>query len=317
MTLYEEAPRISILGVEMYAYGLHIAAGILAAVVAMAILARAKQMKKGTVPLMTVCGILLGGIFSRLFFCLMDQSMGMAVPFSSWFQITGGGWSMAGMIAGVFLAAWLSGKISGQDPMKMLDLASCAIPAVMMAERLGDRLIEDFNTSRPLTEGALANSFLAVQGDYDTYLRTYYLCAAAALILFLVLCRMFLSNRRNGNVWIAFLLLCGGGGILLESLRYDYFLSITFVRLQQVVYALMLLAGTILAAVRAPEKSRVLRWAAPVSVALAVGAVIGIEFAIDRSDVSNLLLYGLMILVIAVPVTLGFLLLKGKGKEEA
>ena len=114
--------------------------------------------------------------------------MGQALPFSQWFRVTDGGWSMTGMIIGAFMGAWLSARISGQASREALDIAACALPLLMIAERLGDRLIEDFNTSRPLAEdGWLAGSFLAVQGEYETYLRTYYLCAAAALALFLIL----------------------------------------------------------------------------------------------------------------------------------
>ncbi|MBR6165611.1 MAG: prolipoprotein diacylglyceryl transferase [Clostridia bacterium] len=313
MTLYEEAPQAALSGLNVYAYGLHIAIGFLAMTAAAIWIAHQKKMKKGTATLFSVLAIVLGGIVSRLFFCIMDQSLGTPVPFSAWFRIDGGGWSMTGLIAGVFLAAWLSARMTGQNSMELLDISACSLPLLIIAERMGDRLIEDFNTSRPLEDGWISRSFLAVQGEYETYLRTYYLAAAAALVLFLILNVMSLrKNRRNGDLWIAFLLICGAMGVLLESLRYDYFLSITFVHLQQVVFALMILAGTVFAAVYAKGRPSALRWAAPLSLIVTVGAVIGIEFAIDRSDINNLLLYAAMILVILIPVVLGLILLQRK-----
>ena len=243
----------------------------------------------------------------------MDQSLGMAVPVSAWFNIAGGGWSLTGLILGMFAASWACGKITGQPPITLLDISACAIPLLIAAERLGDRLIEDFNTGRPLEEGWLSSSFLAVQGEYETYLRTYYLAAAAAIILFLILNILAArDHHKDGSLFIMFLLMSGAAGIVLESLRYDYFLSITFVHLQQIVFALYLLAGAIVAAVRVKNGHQVLRWVAPLSVVGVAGAVIGIEFAIDRSDINNLLLYIAMIIVVLIPVVLGMLLLERK-----
>ena len=74
----------------------------------------------------------------------------------------------------------------------------------------------------------------------------------------------------------------------------------------------MILAGTVFAAVYAKGRPSALRWAAPLSLIVTVGAVIGIEFAIDRSDINNLLLYAAMILVILIPVVLGLILLQRK-----
>ena len=316
MELYDEAAKISIFGIEIYAYGLHIAIGILAMTIALWIITKQENTKKGTVLLIVLTGTIIGGVFSRLFFCLMDQSLGSMIPFKYWFYISGGGWSMTGLIAGFFFAAWISAKISRQEVEKILDFTACTFPLLMIAERLGERLIDDFNMSRPLGENVLTNSFLVCQGEYENYLRTYYLCAAGAFILFLCLNILNSHKHQDGEIWIDFLLVCGAGGVILESLRYDYFLSITFVHLQQVCFALMLLTGTIIAAVRVKTQKTVLRFIAPVSVLLAAGAVIAIEFAIDRSDINNLLLYAVMVLVLSVPVALGMKLNYKKGQEN-
>ena len=142
------------------------------------------------------------------------------------------------------------------------------------------------------------------------------LALGMALILFLALVFSLLrKNRKDGDPGILFLLLCGAGGILLESLRYDHFLEFSFVRLQMVLYAGILVWGTVLAVRRDGEGRTGLRRAAIIACILAIGASGGIEFALDRTTINHVLLYVLMIAALAAPVCLGLRLLSGKGTE--
>ena len=65
MTLWEEAVRIRVFGIEMYAFGLYCAIGALCSVLAIAVLCRSGRMKPGTAPLLGVTGILMGFNFAR------------------------------------------------------------------------------------------------------------------------------------------------------------------------------------------------------------------------------------------------------------
>ena len=54
-----------------------------------------------------------------------------------------------------------------------------------------------------------------------------------------------------------------------------------------------------------------------ISLPAAIGALIGIEFALDRSSLEHYILYAVMLAVLAVHVTLGVLLLRKREKEAA
>ena len=113
------------------------------------------------------------------------------------------------------------------------------------------------------------------------------------------------------------MLLFGAASIITESLRYDRFLSITFVGLQQVAAAVLLAIGVILAIRRRNRPKSVPTIIAIVSLPVMVGAVIGLEFALDRTNWNKILIYIGMIIIVGLPAGLGLKLLsQGKGTER-
>ena len=127
---------------------------------------------------------------------------------------------------------------------------------------------------------------------------------------------MLRGRRRDGDTWIQFLILGGAGGILLESLRYDGFLEFSFVRFQQVLAAVMLVWGLVLAARRSGRNGKGFVASVTAVLVLAVGICIGIEFALDRTSLSHILLYLIMTAAVAVPVVFGFILLRRNNLTE-
>jgi hypothetical protein len=127
---------------------------------------------------------------------------------------------------------------------------------------------------------------------------------------------MLRGRRRDGDTWIQFLILGGAGGILLESLRYDGFLEFSFVRFQQVLAAVMLVWGLVLAARRSGRHGKGFVLSVTAVLVLAVGVGIGIEFALDRTSLSHVLLYMIMTAAAAVPVVFGFILLRRNNLTE-
>ena len=126
--------------------------------------------------------------------------------------------------------------------------------------------------SRTLDSSFLKGSFLAV-GEDEIYLATYYVAAMAAVILFVVMLFFAVRSEMDGGLTIRFLLLFGAVSIITESLRYDFFLSVSFVGLQQVAAALMLALGVILAIRRSNRPKSALAAVAIASIPLMVGAV--------------------------------------------
>ena len=322
MNLWKDAVLLNLFGTEVYAFGFYCAIGALAAAVVLNVLCREGGIRKGGAAciflLCAVCGILC----SRIAFCLLNRSLGGSMPFTAWFRITEGGWSMAGLIGGILLGARLSAGFIKESRLKVFDYVCCSIPLLIAAEKIGESKLSDFDISRPLAAGFPALPFFTVQDPKYTgvhYLATHRIGMILAIGLFLTLA-FFLTRpkRRTGDTGLLFLLLCGAGGILLESLRYDHFLEFSFVRLEQVFYACLLAAGTIGAVCRyGKNKKRRMARLAIVFLIAAVAGCIAIEFALDRTGISHLILYAAMILLLSVPVILSIRLLSEKGNNNA
>lgn len=308
MKLYDEAEKISLLGLEVYRFGFFVMLGMAAAALVIGLLCWAKRARKGTAPLLLLLSVLLGGLFSRLCFCLLTQELGALMPLGSWLNLAGGGWSMMGLVGGVLLAAWLTARLTRQKPGMLWDISACALPVFMAMERAGEECVPEFDYSRTLMSSFLNGTFLAFEDADGFHLATWRLAAIVMLVLFLVLVWDLIHSPRHGNTCLLFLMLFGAGSVLLESLRYDRFLSITFVGLQHVMAALYLASGVLILAARAGKRQRKLAWAAGISVFAAAGIAIGLEFALDRTGIHALLLYAAYAAVMAVPVVLSCLL---------
>ena len=313
MNLIEEAVIVELFGVRMYAFGTYAALGALLALIVLAIAGKALSFRQGTVPLAALLSTVAGMLFSRISFCLLNQELGRMTPFSFWPQLSGGGWSMFGLIGGVFLGGWLSAKIMNEKTGSILDALSLSILPFIAAERIGESRIEDFDISRPLDNTFLTGSFLAV-GEDEPCLATYYVAATAAIVLFVILVFRFARKEKKGNLTVSFLLMFGAASIITESLRYDRFLSISFVGLQQIAAALMTALGVILAVRSSTIPKSGPAAAAIISLFAMTGAVIGLEFALDRTTWNKLLIYCLMIVAVSIPVWLGLKILK-TGRE--
>lgn len=319
MPLYEEAAKISLAGLEIYRFGFFAMLGMLAAAAVTGFLCWAKRTRKGTGPLLLLTSLVLGGLFSRIGFCLMDlEELGTFFPLKYWIRFTGGGWSMMGLVGGVMLAGWVTAKITRQKAGLILDISACALPAFMALERAGEGGVPDFDFSRRLSGTFLNGSFLTFS-DYDgSYLATWKLTAIVAAVLVLVLIWDLTRSRKDGDTCILFLLLFGGCSVLLESLRYDQFLTVhSFVGLQHVLAAVILAIGLLILYFRADRRQKKLGLAGVISVFAAAAIAVGLEFALDRTTFNKLLIYIAYLAVMAVPVTLGILLRSREKKPLA
>ena len=317
MNLIEEAVILEIFGIKMYAFGVYVALGTLFSMITLALLCRYFGTKPGTSALTALLSLVCGMIMSRLAFCLLNQELGSMTPFHAWLKVNGGGWSMFGVIGGVFIGGWLSTRIMKERSGKIFDAISISVLPFVFTERIGENRIIDFDVSRAIDNETLKKSFLAI-GDEEPVLATYYIAAAAALFIFIILMFYLPKCRREGNLAVRFLILFGAVSIITESLRYDRFLSITFVRLQQIAAAVMLAIGLALAIHRSNKPKSFLAVAAAVSIPLMAGAVIGLEFALDRTTWNKIMIYAVMIITVSIPAVLGLRLLRigEEGKQQ-
>ncbi len=303
MTLWEEAEIFELGGISFYAWGLFCALGMAAMLLLLALLMRRRGMQKGAAALTGLLGMALGAVVSRVVYCALEQGLGAPFSLRMLLLFPGGGYSMLGALAGLALGARLSARLLKTPAGNVLDAALAAAPAFILFERLGERYVPDFGISRPLV-GAFARALpIAIVGDYDAYLATYWLEAAVALVLLIILAADYCKSRRAGDTAILFCLLFGAAQVIMESLRYDRHLSISFVGLQQVMAMALAYWGVWLAYRHA--RSRRLGLAALVSLPLVVGLGVALEFAIDRTNINRYLLYALFIGLLSAPVYLG------------
>ena len=311
MELWEDAATTYFLGVQVYAFGLYAALGMAVGMIALALLMRRGKLKAGTTPLTCLMALVCGFILSRLFFCLMDRNLGGPVPLSGVLMLTGGGYSMMGAILGASIGTVLSAKMTRQAPAKLLDYLAPALLLFIACERLGEGYIEDFGISRPLVGDLLKDSFLAVKGEYDWRLATYLSESFIALILSVVAIRDLGHIRRAGDTYLLFLMLYGASQVVMESLRFDQHMHLSFVGLQQVMALLLLCAAVIVLAVRRWKEQKKLAVLAVSSLPLVCVFGVALEFAIDRTRISRYLIYVVFALVVAAPVIMGLKLRKG------
>lgn len=313
--------KLELLGMEINIWGLYCAIGALCSFAAIWAVCAGQEMKKTSAPVLGLTSIVLGIACSRLLYCLFTTIVQVRIPFSAWISITDGGWSMTGMVIGVMLAGWISAKITGEKPIKMLDAVSVALPLMIAAERIGERSLqgffeeagEKFNLSREVA----GSGFMTVVNQDKTYLATYMIAAVLAMVLFLILVFSLLDRkRRDGDIWIRFLMLCGAFGVIAESLRYDDYLVYSFVRIQQVLYALMLFAGVILSGRKIAARDKRICRAAMIAMIPMIIECVGLEFSLDRSDANKVILHLVMAGAVAIPVIQGFVLLRRKKADD-
>ena len=313
ITVWEEAAIVSLFGKDVYLWGLLCALGALGFMGILLLIKGNSKLTRDTRYITYFLSLVLGIVLSRVLYCTLDRTLGSSIPFHAWFRLDAGGFSMFGALAGVTLAAFLSARFTKQSFGSVADVALPAFLAFVAFERVGEHWIPDFGISRQLETEWLANSILAVKGDYGvSYLATYFLEAAAAVILLIILLADLKRSTRDGNTALLFLLLFGAVQTLLESLRYDYHISISFVGLQQILSFVLIAVATIILARRNMKAQKRLSILALVLLPVIIGLCVLLEFGLDRTAINKFLLYGVFVLLLCVPVVLGLRLRKSE-----
>ena len=281
--MFEETVIYSVGSLNIFRYGIFIAIGALAALIVFALLCRSRSLP-GDIPLLWgVLAIPIGLICSRLLFCIFDFRFHGMVSLRAILSFWGGGLSMMGALLGAVLAACLAARILRVFPRTVLDTLTPALFVFIFFARLGEGSTELLGRSRSMTFDA--DNFLFFNDGYSTYLNTYIL------------------ERRPGDVLLKGMLLFGCTQVLWESLRFDSHMRFSFISMQMGIAALLFAIPLIIFAARCGKKPLIIT---VIVIALVVGGVVGIELMIDRTDVSNVLLYAAYVILLSVPVILGF-----------
>ena len=218
---------------------------------------------------------------------------------ASVFDLSAGSCLMYGGILGALLCAALLAKKSGVSAAEAMDeITVPGLAAVAVC-----RLAEYFTPEGigPLFENpALCFFPLAVKNRYDEWNMAVFMFEAAAALL--IMAWILRGGRKPaGSRVMTALLLYSCCQIPLENLRSDSCLRIGFVRVSQIIAVLV-----ILAVVFVRTKGYKKLFAKRAGVVLAATAVIGvIEWAEDKTNIPNILLYIVMIALCAVMAYMG------------
>ena len=303
-----EVKMISLPGGEISLYGLAMTVGCLAAAAWLIALARRKGIKTGAAAvyclLCGALGLLLGRAvycavrFDRMFYDEMGDFSGL-MPF---FDFRSGSVNIGGVMLGCILAAPLAAKLCGGKAAEYLDSFVFPGLAVFVLERLLEPLA-GHGYGLFLYDSPLAAFPFAL----ETYMEEYavavcFLEALLALILMAALVFLKQKCERSGQLFLSALALFCASQIMPESLRHDDVLFIfIFARVTQIFYALMLAGAMVAALIPAvkkglPKKTAVIEF---LFLLLGAGVCIGAEFALDKTNLSHVLIYAVMIAALA------------------
>ncbi len=201
-----------------------------------------------------------------------------------------GGYNMYGAVLGGLLGALLFARWKKQPIAPAMDALAPGLAIMLLLGRAAEAFTGQGLGSTVANE---ALPMLTVNGDVPVYLFEA-LAAAAALIIALVMMR---GKHRNGAVMETALVIISAAQILLESWRGDELIKFGFVRLNMICAAVMLLGIMVLRlrrAIRADGKWRTWTWLRLALLFVGAAIVILLEFALDKSNLDNTLVYGIM-----------------------
>lgn len=221
----------------------------------------------------------LGLVLSRVLYCLAgtDYYDAAWVRRLAALRFFDGGMCMTGAIAGILIA----GRKHPRE-------AALGCPVFVFGARLAELTTDSLGTGARMG----FSSFLTRHVGYTDRLNVCLIEAAAALLIFAAL---YLRRGRKAGLtgMPLFLFLYGVSQVLMESLRRDQHMLWGFVKAQQIAAMLMAFAGLLLAAQKR-------KWPRILVLSLAAAAALtALEFALDRANLPDGLLYGLYIAVLA------------------
>lgn len=308
-----EAATFNLFGLNVYTYGLYLGIACVLAGTLLVFRSGKSESQKNTAALTCFFSPVFGLILSRSVFVIFEVNFAPFLNLENTFNLQTGGLSMFGAITGAVLGAVLAAKVNRVKTSSWLDLFMPSLFLFIAVARFG----EGFTTlgiSRPLVTNVLKNTFLAFHDEYDAYLRTYLLEGVTAAVLCISSILYYKKHKKSGYTMMYGSLLFGTTQTLFESLRFDAHLRFSFVGLQQML-SIFLFTGTLIYLSICFLRHKKYVGLAVLTLCLlplVLASILGIEFMIDRSQMSKWLSYFMYILVLAIPAILGLILLKKK-----
>lgn len=287
-------------GVPLTAYGVMIAVGAALAIGSTVAIrgSRGKAPVSGIALALTSGGFAL--VCSHLLFCVLRWGYiinDLCETPAYLVQFWKGGYTMYGAILGGLLGAAVYAKAKKES---VADAIGAIVPGMTILLTLG-RAAEGFtgqgmgtyvvNEALGMLPFVQANEWGEMQLPVYVYEA---LIAAAALVTTVV---MLLRRKATlGQIAETGLAIISAGQVMMDSWRGDELIRFGFVRLNMICAAVTLLAIILLRVRRCVKQDgwKVWSWLRIVLLFAFAGVVIAIEFALDKSNINNTLLYAVM-----------------------
>lgn len=279
------AETISLFGAEIYAYGLCAAIGAAMLLIGMRIADR--DLPGGTVGVFGVLGMVLGILCARALYCAVNWSAFIynyenPMLMLRWFD---GGLSMAGLIAGLVLAAAATAKLMKTRFARVMDAMCVPFGLMMAALRIGEQFT-DLGVGAAVNEGFMTAHFpwlflesrMGVMVEYRLNVWLYEAVVGFVICAVALVCFRKLKDHAGDTALVVFSLY-GASQILLESMRDDGHMLIIFLRVGQL--AAFLLPAVCCGILSRRVKNKKLVAIAWIVVVLCVAAVAVLEFSLD------------------------------------
>lgn len=314
-----DATVFNLFGAPVTGYGLGLAGAMLLGLAGCYAYLRLTEKTYGQFIRLAVLALPLCWLCSRLVFVLANCTyylVTLSNPVSALY-FWDGGYSMTGAVLGFILAAFLAEKWTRLPHGSLMDAIALGAPLALCAARLlegGTRL----GLGRPVSYEWLM--FLSVEDGYGDFVHPVYRYEAAAALIVLVIMLIWLSKRRydvkRGDACLVTLTLLGAFQVLLESLRNDGHMVVHFVRIQQVlslvalVAAFAIFSGRLVRLGGMKKSLQLMLWLVMIA---CIGVGIYMEFRVDRGSL-KLLYYIVMGLCMAV-ITLMALVCRRRAEQ--
>lgn len=291
---------------SLTSYGLGMAAAMLVLVLAMAEWNHRKPVGGyGALVRFMVLALPLGWLLSRVVYVAANCTYYITTlsnPILA-LHFWDGGYSLTGCVMGVMLAAFLTEKWVKQPCGAIMDAAAFALPLAILVARMMEK-DTGLGLGRPITYEWLL--FMGIEdgmGDvvYPVYVFEMIVAAAVFAGVALWQYRRGFSARHGDTAWVTLTVL-GACQVLLESLRNDGHMVVHFVRIQQVVSLVTVVAAIFIFARRLMKNGRMKKsqqLALWLVVLACVGMGIFMEFRVDRGSM-KMLYYAVMALCMGV-----------------
>ncbi len=283
----------TLFGLPVTAYALGMTLALLLAAGAWLLHARRQGIPARAAEAFLLLALPLGLLLARLAYVLIRLPFFIGRGDLLALRFWQGGATLWGALAGFFLAGLLAAKANRLAAGKLLDAAA---PAGLLLLALG-RLCEGLAGQGFGEEAPPQLSFfpLAVQNQWGEWRWAVFLLAGCAALAFVWLVARTRGLRLGGRALLALMLVCASQ-IFFESFREDEFLRWGFVRAGQLVPALILFGLLLWGLRHRPGLWPWPRHQAIAGFALLILVITACEFALDKTTLSSLLIYGLMLL---------------------